>query len=55
MTKAHVSFLKKEKNILINEYMKAPPKDKTKILVKIIDIDDKLDDIEKKPEKEKAQ
>lgn len=53
MTEATKSTLKKEKSMLINDYMKAPSKDKAKILVKIIDIDDKLDDIEAKIKKSK--
>lgn len=48
MDQETVMTLKKERNALLNEYMNAAAKDKIKILVKIMDIDDRLEDISKK-------
>ncbi|WP_214658637.1 hypothetical protein [Candidatus Formimonas warabiya] len=51
MTEETIASLKKEKNLLLHEYLKAQTKDKAKILVKIIDIDDRLEEITKKIKK----
>lgn len=45
MVQETIISLKNERNTLLTQYIKANSKDKAVLLVKIMDIDEKLDDI----------